>query len=353
MRTGKRGDRQNHVRDMLCKLTGAEDALVVNNGAAAVLLALSALCSRKEILLSRGQSVEIGGAFRMPDVIKASGCKLVDVGTTNKTKVQDYADAITPKTAAILQCHPSNFEVKGFTSAPTTKELAEVAYQNGLLFINDQGNGALVDFKKYGIHGIETLPQSVVAGADITIGSGDKLLGGPQCGIILGRKDLIAKMAKHPIARAVRVDKTTLDMLQRTLAKYYLGYVSDENHQGSRIPLFRILSHSPETVRTWCEWLAPEGAEVVDTITEMGSGAAPGQGVASFAVVLETKKPDDLMAQLRDCGLIGRIHKGKVWLDPRTADEIMMNAFYEFQVQPGGESERVQRQITECWEQWK
>ena len=239
--TGKRGDRQDHVRSLLCELTGAEDALVVNNGAGAVLLALSALCTKKEVLLSRGQSVEIGGAFRMPDVIKASGCKLVDVGTTNKTKAQDYSEAITSKTVAILQCHPSNFEVKGFTSSPSTQELADVAHQNGLLFINDQGNGALIDFKKYGIHDIETLPQSVTSGADITIGSGDKLLGGPQCGIILGRKDLISKMAKHPLARALRIDKTNLMALTMTLRNY--SFKSFEE-----IPMFRCLNYSADTI---------------------------------------------------------------------------------------------------------
>ena len=188
--SGKRGDRQVHVKGLLCELTGAEDALVVNNAAAAVLLTLTALCKGKQVLLSRGQSVEIGGSFRMPEIVKSSGCKLVDVGATNKTYVSDYTDASSTQTKAILRCHPSNFEVTGFVSEPTIKELAEAAHSNGLLMINDQGNGALIDFSRYGIHGIETLPQSVAAGADITIGSGDKLLGGPQCGIILGSKEL-------------------------------------------------------------------------------------------------------------------------------------------------------------------
>lgn len=344
--TGKRGNRQDHVRSLLCELTGAEDALVVNNGAAAVLLALSALCSRKEVLLSRGQSVEIGGAFRMPDVIKASGCKLVDVGTTNKTRAQDYADAITPKTAALLQCHPSNYEITGFTGAPSTKDLSEVAHKNGLLFINDQGNGAMVDFIKYGIRGVETLPQSVAAGADITIGSGDKLLGGPQCGIILGRKDLIAKMSKHPLARAVRIDKTNLMGLQSVLRNY-----GHENYQ--EIPMFRYLDYSLETILERCRALAPDGAEILETVTEIGSGSAPGQGVKSYAIVLATKSPDKLLEALRKANIYGRIHKGKVWLDPRTAEELFavtgspeasMRAFM---------TEQIKGLISQCWEQWK
>jgi L-seryl-tRNA(Ser) seleniumtransferase len=346
--TGKRGDRQEHVRSLLCELTGAEDALVVNNGAGAVLLALSALCFRKEVLLSRGQSVEIGGAFRMPDVIKASGCKLVDVGTTNKTKAQDYMDAITPKTAAILQCHPSNFAVTGFTSAPTTRELARVAKDSGVLFINDQGNGALVEFKKYGLHDIESMPQSIADGADITIGSGDKLLGGPQCGIILGRKELIAKMAKHPFARALRIDKTNLMSLCSTLRHYsYESY--DE------IPLFRCLNYSPEIVKEWCVAIAPDGAEILETITEIGSGAAPGQGVKSFAVVLDSKRPDALMTSLRKLGLIGRIHKGKVWLDLRTAEDLFdcglpgaMPPEIKFDM-----TDQFKWMINECWNRWK
>lgn len=351
--TGKRGDRQDHVRTMLSELTGAEDSLVVNNGAGAVLLALSALCSKKEVLLSRGQSIEIGGAFRMPDVIKASGCKLVDVGTTNKTRGQDYVEAITSKTSAILQCHPSNFEVKGFTSAPTSKELAEVAHRHGVLFINDQGNGAIVDFKKYGIHGIETMPQSVAAKADITIGSGDKLLGGPQCGIILGRKDLIAKMARHPLARALRIDKTNLSLLSSVLTNYVI-----ENHLTT--PLFAILDRSADEIRKWCEMIAPEGAEVLETVTELGSGSAPGQGVKSFAVVLKTTKPNELLAELLDHNIVGRIHKGKVWLDPRTAPEpklvprisgVLPEEDRTLEVDRS--SLGIQKCLAACWEKWK
>ena len=344
--SGKRGDRQDHLRTLLCDLTGAEDALVVNNGAGAVLLALSALCGRKEVLLSRGQSVEIGGAFRMPDVIKASGCKLVDVGTTNKTNVQDYLGSITPRTAAILQCHPSNFEVRGFTSTPSTKELAEAAHAKGILFINDQGNGALIDFKKYGIHGIETLPQSVAAGADITIGSGDKLLGGPQCGIILGRKDLIAKLAKHPLARALRIDKVGLHFLKSTLTSYAF-------QDFERNPLIRMLDIPPEEIKKWCEMLAPDGAEILETVTELGSGAAPGQGVKSYAIVMASRSPDKLLAELRDQSVIGRIHKGKVWLDPRTASKPQLRKNKAGEITLDVSSQALKNYIGACWEKWK
>ena len=348
--TGKRGDRQDHVRHTLCQITGAEDAFVVNNAAGAVLLVLTALCSKKEVLLSRGQSVEIGGGFRMPDVIKASGCKLVDVGTTNKTRVQDFTDVVVPKTSAILQCHPSNFEVRGFVSSPSTSDLAKAAHECGVLFINDQGNGAIVDFSEYDIRGIETLPMSVKAGADITIGSGDKLLGGPQCGIILGRKDLIAKISKHPLARALRIDKSNLLLLQSTIWKY-------QRNAYHQIPLFEILDRPLPLIREWCETIAPEGSEIRETVTEIGSGAAPGQGVPSYAVVLKTKNAEELLQALRVYRIIGRIHRKAVWLDPRTADTIAHNYYVALSL---GIDDRVTNdgkilkyQIARAWEQWK
>ncbi len=346
LESGKRGSRQVHVKKLLCDLTGAEDAIVVNNGAAAVLLALSALCTRKEVLLSRGQSVEIGGGFRMPDVIRTSGCKLVDVGTTNKTRIQDYVDAITPKTAAILQCHPSNFEIKGFVESPTTAELALAAKEKGVLFINDQGNGALLDFKEFGVQGVETLPQSVAAGADITIGSGDKLLGGPQCGIVLGRKELVEKMAKHPLARALRIDKTNLSILHATLQFYAF-----EDYDS--IPLIRYLKTPAEDVRALCETLAPEGAEILESTTEIGSGAAPGQGVKSFAIVLETKKPDQLLKALRTYGYVGRIHKGKVWLVPRAARDYFGGLGIQDPEFRAEFNENVRGIIADCWKKWR
>ena len=346
LRTGKRGDRQDHVRGLLCELTGAEDALVVNNAAAGVLVTLAALCKGKEVLLSRGESVEIGGSFRMPEIVKASGCKLVDVGTTNKTYAYDYANAITARTAAILRCHPSNYEIKGFTDSPFPSELGLVAKDNGVLFINDQGNGALIDFSRYGIHGIETLPSSVASGADISIASGDKLLGGPQCGLIVGRKDLIRKIAKHPIARAVRIDKLTLSVLEATLRLYRYKAIID-------IPMFNILETRPEIVREICEALAPKGALVVETICELGSGAGSGKGVKSFAIVMKTSKPDKLLAALRKESYIGRIQDGAVWLDPICEIEFFGAVHPAAERATHDAFVHIRNIFTKCWNKWK
>ena len=347
--TGKRGDRQDHVRKMLCELTGAEDSLVVNNAAAAVMLALMALCKGKQVLLSRGQSVEIGGSFRMPEIIKASGCKLVDVGATNKTYVSDYLDSVTPQTAAMLRCHPSNYEISGFVSEPTTKELVDAARSAGVLMINDQGNGAMIDFARYGIRGIETLPSSVADGADISIASGDKLLGGPQCGIIVGRKDLIKKIAKHPVARAVRIDKISLTCLEEILRKYQFQSLDE-------IPLHAILAQTPEMVREVCQGLAPDGAEIQESRCELGSGSGAGKSVPSYAVVLKSKKPDKLLADLRKLRIIGRIEGGAVWLDPRSEyGHVRARRIVAGGMAPVSDRVRdsIKKQITECWEKWK
>jgi L-seryl-tRNA(Ser) seleniumtransferase len=343
LETGKRGDRQDHVRGLLCRLTGAEDALVVNNAAAAVLLTLTALCKGKQVLLSRGESVEIGGSFRMPEIVKASGCKLVDIGATNKTYASDYAEAITSQTGAILRCHPSNYEITGFTDFPNICELKKVAEECGVLFINDQGNGALIDFSRYGIQGIDTLPTSVATGADISIASSDKLLGGPQCGIIVGRKDLIKKIAKHPIARAVRIDKISLLTLESVLHWYQAEKIGN-------ITLHRILSIPAETIKIWCELMAPEGALVEKALCELGSGSGAGKGVASYAVVLKSDKPDRLLKELRYQKIIGRIHTGAVWLDPRCEETIYHSR------KPDASNNTLKHfktKITECWEKWR
>ncbi|MBI1334385.1 MAG: L-seryl-tRNA(Sec) selenium transferase [Armatimonadetes bacterium] len=340
---GKRGDRQTHVRELLCELTGAEDALVVNNGAAGVLLALTAIAKGKQVLLSRSQSVEIGGSFRMPDIVRASGCRLVDVGTTNKTYVSDYVDAINSKTGAFLFCHPSNYEVTGFVASPSLDEVAKAAKANGVCFIHDQGNGALVDFERYGIQGIETLPQSVAAGADLTIASGDKLLGGPQAGIIVGRKDLIAKLKRHPLARVVRIDKVSLLSLESVL----LHYRAD---QLARIPLHRILGIPAETVRLWCEAMAPAGAEVRPTLCELGSGSGSGKGVESYALVLPSRKPDGFAKELRRLKIIGRIEKDAIWLDPRCDETI----YHSWRPEAGSRVlDGLKAKLSESWEKWK
>ena len=344
MASGKRGDRQDHIRSLLCDLTGSEDAMVVNNGAAAVFLTLTALCKGKQVLLSRGQSVEIGGSFRMPEIIKSSGCKLVDVGTTNKCYVSDYVEAVTAQSAAILRCHPSNYEVSGFVSEPSLSDLARAAHDQNLLMINDQGNGAMIDFGSYGISGIEIMPASVAGGADITIGSGDKLLGGPQCGIILGRKDLITKIKKHPMARVVRIDKNSLLTLQSVLISY-----RTEAYQN--IPILEILSIPAVTVKQWCETLAPEGTQIKESLCELGSGSGSGKGVASYSVVLPSRKPDQLLRALRDQNIVGRIEKDAVWLDPRCVQSIHRS--WDPHKNESPLMNGLKYCLTECWNKWK
>src|SRR5207245_1532904 len=219
-RRGKRGTRHDLVSDLLCHLTGAESAAVVNNCAAATLLMLAALAKGKEVVVSRGELVEIGGAFRMPDVMRLSGARRVEVGTTNRTRVEDYQAAITPRTAAILKVHASNFKVVGFTESPQLPALASLAHAHGLLLLEDLGSGALLDTGEAGLASEPTIQQSLEAGVDLVACSGDKLLGGPQAGLLLGKTSLVAQALRHPLARAVRVDKMTLAALAAPLELY-------------------------------------------------------------------------------------------------------------------------------------
>jgi len=318
LETGRRGDRQTHIRALLQELTGAEDALVVNNAAAGVLLTLTALCSAKEVILSRGQMVEIGGSFRMPDVVAQSG-ELVEVGCTNKTHLSDYENAITANTAAILRCHPSNFKIVGFSEEPSLESLAALAKKSNLLLIDDQGSGALIGLEQFGLSKQPTLPGSIAGGADIAIASGDKLLGGPQAGIIVGRKDLIAKIKKHPLARCVRIDKLTLAALEATLRLYSEG-------RELEIPTIRYLSRSSDGVKRMAIDIAnayKPGAVVEQGLTEIGGGSCPGEGIATWRVGLQTNDADALARKLRSANppIVARIEDGKVWLDPRTLDD--------------------------------
>jgi L-seryl-tRNA(Ser) seleniumtransferase len=310
--SGNRGDRQNHVRSMLKLLTGAEDALVVNNAAAAVVLTLRALASRKEVLLSRGQMVEIGGSFRVPDVAKQSGCKLVEVGTTNRTYLSDYA--VGPSTAAILVCHRSNFEIVGFTTEPSLKELASLQVP----VVDDMGTGCMVDLSKYGLPKLKTLADSVSQGASVAIGSGDKLLGGPQAGIIVGQSKYIQKLKAHPLARAMRIDKLDLAALAATLRLYLSG-------RELEIPTIKYLAKSVEFVRKDAERLASlieRQAIVEESVCEFGGGSGPGMTVPSYRVGLQVSNPDAFGRKLRQSypGVHGRIERGVYWLDPRTAE---------------------------------
>lgn len=312
--TGKRGDRQSHVRDLLTLLTGAEDAFVVNNNAAAVFLTLSALAKRKEVILSRGEMVEIGGSFRMPDVARQSGCRLVEVGCTNKTHLEDFKNAISERTGAILRCHPSNFRMTGFTEMPSITDLAGLKGDNPL--IDDVGSGCLVDVTRFGLPREPILGESLKAGADLELASGDKLLGGPQAGIIVGRRDLIQKIRRHPIARVVRIDKLSLAGLEATLKLYING-------RETEIPTLRYLSRTLDELRPMANRLAEIfGGEVAPGTTETGGGSIPGHGVPTWRVALSLGKADRQLKELRQrkIPIIGRIEGGRVWLDPRTIE---------------------------------
>ncbi len=316
---GTRGDRQVHVTGLLKDLTGAEDALVVNNAAAGVVLALAALAQGREVILSRGQMVEIGGSFRMPDIVGASGCVLVEVGCTNKTRLRDYSAAITELSAAFLRCHPSNFKIIGFTEEPSLKDLAILAHEKGLLCIDDMGSGCLVDTTQFDLPKEATIQESLRANPDVVIASGDKMLGGPQAGLILGKKDAIQTIKSHPLARALRVDKLTLTALQATLQLYREG-------RELEIPTLKYLARTVAQVRVLAEQLVnayPGKAETRACLTEVGGGSVPGTGVPSFAAVLMGARPDEICGALRSSNppVIGRIQEGAVWLDPRTAEE--------------------------------
>jgi L-seryl-tRNA(Ser) seleniumtransferase len=314
--SGQRGDRQSHVEDLLCELTGAEAALVVNNCAAAVVLSLAAVAKGREVILSRGQMVEIGGAFRMPDVIRESGCRLVEVGCTNKTRLKDFEEAAGPDTGAILRCSPSNFAIIGFAEQPEPADLARLARRNGALFLDDAGSGCLLDTSKYGLAPERTLRQAVEAGADLVMASGDKLLGGPQAGLILGRRKAVKAAKKHPLARAMRIDKITLAALEATLRLYREG-------REAEIPLWASLARPMEAVARDARRLARAGGGIaVRTECRVGGGSLPGQAVPSWAARIPAESPNELARRLRmaETPLIGRIEDGAVLLDPRSAD---------------------------------
>lgn len=319
--TGERGDRQAHVRTLICNLVQCDSALVVNNNAAAVVLTLAALCAGREVILSRGQMVEIGGSFRMPDIVRTSGCQLVEVGCTNKTHRADYLSAITENTAAILRCHPSNFRIVGFSQEVPLNELRAIASEHELLVIDDLGSGSMVNTAAYGLPQETTLKMALEQGADIAMASGDKLLGGPQCGIIVGRSDLIERISKHPLARAFRVDKFTLAALEATLRIY-----RDNNVE--RIPTLAAMLRTEVELKRVANRLSkacPKHSVVERAETEVGGGSAPGYGLPTWRVGIATPNAEQLLGYFRGYqpGIIGRIQYGKVWLDPRTisADE--------------------------------
>jgi L-seryl-tRNA(Ser) seleniumtransferase len=305
--TGTRGSRQDHLAGHLRDLTGADGALVVNNNAAAVLLALAALAEDREVLVSRGELVEIGDGFRIPDVLARSGARLVEVGTTNRTRVADYERAVSDETTVLLRVHQSNFRIVGFAEQPPLRELARLAERSGLVLVDDLGSGALGE-----IEDEPSARESLAAGADLVCFSGDKLLGGPQAGIVVGRADLVERLRRHPLQRALRADKLTLAALEGTLALY-----RDPARALAEIPVLRMLGEGVETVRKRAERLAGlTGGTVEPTIARVGGGALPLAELASFACALE----EELAVPLRAAPtpVVGIVREGKLLLDCRT-----------------------------------
>src|SRR4051812_12228122 len=318
--TGARGSRYSHCVGLLRQLTGAEDALVVNNCAAAIVLSLSALAHRKEVLVSRGELVEIGGSFRIPDIMARSGAKLVEVGTTNRTHDDDYRRAITPKTAAIVKVHRSNFAIEGFTADVSVEGLVFIAAEHGLPVVHDLGSGLMLSLDAYGLTGEPTASTAIASGATLILMSGDKLLGGPQAGIILGKEAVVAKLRKNPLTRALRVDKLTLSALEATLRIYL-----DPTRALRDIPVLSMLTESVEQIesraRAVTAGLASHGiiAEVVPSQSSVGGGAFPTAEIASRAVAIS----GDVTAfeerlRLGEPAVIGRISEQRLLLDLRS-----------------------------------
>jgi L-seryl-tRNA(Ser) seleniumtransferase len=303
---GTRGSRQDHVVALLRRLTGAEAALVVNNNAAALLLALAALADGREVLVSRGELIEIGDGFRIPDVLARSGAQLVEVGTTNRTRVEDYERAIGEDTALLLRVHQSNFRIVGFSALPALGELARVAERHGIPLVDDLGSGALVD-----VPDEPSVRESLETGADLVSFSGDKLLGGPQAGIVVGRADLVERLRRHPLQRALRADKLTLAALEGTLGLYL-----EPARALQEVPVLRMLVEPTATVRARAERLAGlVGGSVEETVARVGGGAVPLTELPSFACAVE----EELAQPLRACDppVVGVLREGRLLLDCR------------------------------------
>lgn len=313
---GARGSRLVHAETLLQRLTGAEAALVVNNNASALLLALTALARRQHVIIARSQLVEIGGGFRIPDVMAQSGARLVEVGTTNRTHLQDFEDALQEPAAVIMRAHHSNFKIIGFTTEPGLAELAQVAHQHNAILLDDLGSGVLLDTAQYGLMHEPTVFESLQAGADLVCFSGDKLLGGPQAGILIGKADLIERLKKHPLARAVRADKLCLAALSATL----LHYLKDEAER--EIPIWQMIAMPAAQIqlraRYWCERLGT--GEVIQGQSTVGGGSLPEEVLPTYLLALSEHQPNRLLARLRAANppIIARVEDGKVVFDPRT-----------------------------------
>ena len=324
---GERSDRMQSVEKLIQESTGAEAALVVNNNAGATVLTLSALACDKEVIVSRGELVEIGGSYRLPEVMATSRAKLREVGTTNKTRVSDYENAIGDETAVLLKVHASNYAIVGFTEHVSIGQLAVLGKKRNCTVIDDIGSGALIDYERFGLLGEPIASASIKAGADLVLFSGDKLMGGPQCGMIVGRRTLIDEIKRHPLTRALRVDKLTLAALAATLRLY-----RDPETAEQSIPLLSLLSTSLENLRGRAERLAPQlaaatsiaTAEAVENTTFLGGGALPTQRIATWCVALEPGqvKIDELAKSLRQGvpSVFGRVQHDRLLLDLRTVE---------------------------------
>ena len=324
---GARGERDDHVAPWLRRLTGAEAATVVNNNAAAVLLVLNALAAGREVIVSRGELIEIGGAFRIPDIMTHAGCRLVEVGTTNRTHLRDYAAAIGPDTGAIMKVHPSNYAIAGFTKSVSAADLVPLAREKGLPLIEDLGSGTLVDLETWGLPHEPTAREAIEAGIDVVTFSGDKLLGGPQAGLVVGRKHLIERIARHPMKRALRLDKVRLAALEATLRLY-----ADPARLAERLPTIRALARPAADIRAVAKRLLPvlaqavgRGADIsIEPVRgQIGSGALPVDLLPSFALAIRTKGLDRLAQSFRRLPIpvIGRIVEGALTFDLRTLDD--------------------------------
>jgi L-seryl-tRNA(Ser) seleniumtransferase len=317
---GERGSRYTHLSALLCRLTGAEAALAVNNNAAALYLALSALAQGREVIVSRGQAVEIGGGFRIPDVLRQSGAALVEVGTTNRTYARDYADAIGERTALLLRVHTSNFRLTGFVHETGLAELAAVGRARGVPVLDDLGSGTLLPTAPYGLAPEPTVGESVAAGADLVTFSGDKLLGGPQAGLIVGRAGLVDRLRRHPLARALRVDKATIAALEATLLAYLRGSALDE------IPVWQMIAAPADSLRARAQAIverlraANVPADVLPCASAVGGGSLPGETLPSFAASPQSPNPDELARRLRlgATPVVARIADERLLLDVRT-----------------------------------
>ncbi|MGB9299724.1 MAG: L-seryl-tRNA(Sec) selenium transferase [Anaerolineae bacterium] len=317
---GSRGSRHAHAEELLRRLTGAGGGLLVNNNAGAILLVLTALARGRKVIISRGQLVEIGGGFRIPEVMLQSGVQLVEVGTTNRTHVGDYESAIDEEVALLMHVHYSNFKVLGFAQQVSLLELVDIASQHALLVIEDLGSGCLLDTSPFGLAHEPTVQEAIAEGADLVCFSGDKLLGGPQAGIVVGRADLIAALKRHPLSRALRVDKTTIAGVQATL----LHYLRQEATE--KVPVWQMISLSVEEIQekaaAWRDRLKDWGveAEVITGLSTVGGGSLPGETLPTRLVALRVAAPDRLAQRLRtgDPPVVGRIEGGQFILDPRT-----------------------------------